>query len=703
MKQFSLKLKAVSGNIIILVVALTLLCVFIGIYTMNIGRELVRKNLAEMSSRYANELKGDWEKSYEVCATLTSSVETLWSLGIRDRDKINSVLEASFGKNPELVGTGTAWEVGAFDGNDSDYIAGGEYGVKGQYSVWYYRADGKVLWEAWADGYEAEDYYRIPVTTKEPFITDPYWYETATGKYLLVTIAIPIIPKGEVLGIVTVDVDMTSYVEMMKRVRPYGVGDTAVFNSNGTVVSHIEPERIGRHMEETEKDVVGENIGPMVEAAENGEMFEFTIDLGFREGLVIGRLTPFTIGDYPGSFSYAAAVPLNIPLADINKLIKIIIISFIGAVILIGLFTYFFTDYLTKPVVVISEFLDKKLTEGILFEELEAKLTRKGDEIGVASRSTNKLISKLREVISGIQEAASQVVSGSSQISDSSQRISTGASEQASSIEELTSSMEELAATITQNSENADIANSKASKVTADAQRSGEAANGANDLITRIAEKISIIGEFSRNTNMLALNAAIEAARAGEEGKGFAVVAQEIRKLAVNSQAAANEIMGMAGTGVKAVENVKEIIDSIVPELQETSQLIQEITAASAEQSQGAEQMNSALQQMNTIVQDNASVSEELASMAEELNAQAEGMNTAVGFFRIDKKSARQKTETGTGYRQEPRERVSAGPQPAGPEPPDRLAGPEKRKEQLPLPPQRPAPKDSSDDDFEEF
>ena len=688
MFKLNLKLKALCGNLLIMLSALTILCIFIGVSTMNIGKELVRKNLAEMSSRYANELKGDWERSYEVCATLTSSVEDLWKSGIRDRDIIGSMLEASFEKNPGLVGTGTAWEGGAFDGNDADYIESGEYGKGGQYSVWYYREGNNILREAWKDGYEAEDYYKIPLETKTPFITDPYWYKTAAGKYLLVTIAVPIIPENRVLGIVTVDIDMTSYIDMMEKVRPYDVGDAAIFKSNGIVISHVDEQRIGRHIRETEADIAGDNIIPMITATERGESFEFSVDLGNGAGQAIGRLTPFTIGGWDGSFSYAAAVPLNIPLADINKLIKILIISFIGAVILLGLFTYFLADALTKPIILISGFLDRKLTEGVLSEELDPKLTAKSDEIGVASRSTNKLIHRLRDIISGIQAAAIQVVTGSGQISESSQRISTGASEQASSVEELTSNMEELAATITQNSENADIANQKASKVAADAEQSGIAAADANELIVKIAEKINIIGEFSRNTNMLALNAAIEAARAGEEGKGFAVVAQEIRKLAVNSQAAANEIIDLAGTGVKAVGNVKEIIESMVPQLRETSQLIQEITAASAEQAQGAEQMNTTLQQVNSIVQDNASVSEELAAMAEELNAQAAGMNSAVGFFRLGSPSNSKKAGTYSERKDKPAT-VDYGRDPAAPRP------------ALPTPKIEPIIKD--DDDFEEF
>jgi methyl-accepting chemotaxis protein len=190
--------------------------------------------------------------------------------------------------------------------------------------------------------------------------------------------------------------------------------------------------------------------------------------------------------------------------------------------------------------------------------------------------------------------------------------------------------MEEMASTIRQNTDNAAQTQSIATKVAEDANVGGEAVNRTVKAMRDISDKISIIEEISRQTNMLALNAAIEAARAGEHGKGFAVVADAVRKLAERSQAAAAEISNLSSTSVEIAENAGNLLNRIVPEIQKTSDLVREINAASNEQNIGAEQINQALQQLDSVIQQNASASEEMASTSEELAAQAEQLQETI-------------------------------------------------------------------------
>jgi methyl-accepting chemotaxis protein len=157
-----------------------------------------------------------------------------------------------------------------------------------------------------------------------------------------------------------------------------------------------------------------------------------------------------------------------------------------------------------------------------------------------------------------------------------------------------------------------------------------------------IATKISIIEEIARQTNLLALNAAIEAARAGEHGKGFAVVASEVRKLAERSQAAAGEIGTLSTRSVQVAETAGEMLTKMVPDIQKTAELVQEISAASREQDTGTEQINKAIQQLDQVIQQNASASEEMASTSEELSGQAEQLKATISFFRIDGGALRQ-------------------------------------------------------------
>ena len=240
----------------------------------------------------------------------------------------------------------------------------------------------------------------------------------------------------------------------------------------------------------------------------------------------------------------------------------------------------------------------------------------------------------LTRTVNDIRTIAGEVSSASKQISTASIQVSNGATAQAASAEEASSSMEQMGSNIKQNADNAQQTDKIATKSAKDAQESGKCVLEAVAAMKEIASKISIIEEIARQTNLLALNAAIEAARAGEHGKGFAVVAAEVRKLAERSQRAAGEINQLSGTTVKVSEKAGEMLDKLVPDIQKTAELVQEITAASKEQDTGSEQINKALQQLEKVIQQNASAAEEMASTTEELTGQSDQLVSALGFFR---------------------------------------------------------------------
>ena len=248
----------------------------------------------------------------------------------------------------------------------------------------------------------------------------------------------------------------------------------------------------------------------------------------------------------------------------------------------------------------------------------------------------NETLESLNQLIGTVVANAENIVSASSQIASAATELSAGATNQASSVEEISSSMEEMTANIQQNSSNSKQTERISLQAAIDIQLSKESVVQTVQSMKTIASKISIIGEISRQTNLLALNAAVEAARAGEHGRGFAVVAAEVRKLAERSQAAATEIDEVSGISVDVALKSGEMLTEVVPNIQKTSDLIQEITASSTEQSVGAEQINGAIQNLNVVVQENASTAEEMAASAEELNNQAEVLKEAVSFFKID-------------------------------------------------------------------
>ena len=246
------------------------------------------------------------------------------------------------------------------------------------------------------------------------------------------------------------------------------------------------------------------------------------------------------------------------------------------------------------------------------------------------------MVERLRGVVSDALAASDNVSSGSQELSSSSEQLSQGATEQASSAEEASASMEEMAANIKQNADNAAQTEKIARQSSKDAEASGEAVGRAVGAMRTIAEKISIVQEIARQTDLLALNAAVEAARAGEHGKGFAVVASEVRKLAERSQAAAAEISTLSGQTVQVATEAGEMLNRLVPDIRKTAELVAEISAACREQDIGASQINEAIQQLDKVTQQNAGASEEMSATSEELAAQAEELQASISFFRVD-------------------------------------------------------------------
>ncbi|MBM2320536.1 MULTISPECIES: methyl-accepting chemotaxis protein [Marivita] len=257
------------------------------------------------------------------------------------------------------------------------------------------------------------------------------------------------------------------------------------------------------------------------------------------------------------------------------------------------------------------------------------------DEIGDLLRVLNTMVLRLREVVANVSSASRDVATGASEMSATSEALSQGATEQASATEEASASMEQMAANIKQSAKNAADTEKMALKSASDARESGAAVSRAVNAMQTIAEKILVVQEIARQTDLLALNAAVEAARAGEHGRGFAVVASEVRKLAERSQSAAGEISNLSGNTVKAAQEAGEMLEELVPDIERTSQLVAEISRASQEQDAGATQVNIAIQQLDKVTQENTSAADEMSTTAEALASQSEQLQASIKFFLV--------------------------------------------------------------------
>jgi methyl-accepting chemotaxis protein len=294
-------------------------------------------------------------------------------------------------------------------------------------------------------------------------------------------------------------------------------------------------------------------------------------------------------------------------------------------------FCYVFVRHtVSRPLAQAVE-LAERISEGDLRETL--KVGRE-DEVGRLLASMRTMSEKMSRTIVEVIGGANALASASAQVSSTAQSLSSGTSEQAASLEETTSSLEQMSASITQNADNSRQTEEMALKGAKDAKKGGQDVKEAVEAMQTIAQKISIIEEIAYQTNLLALNAAIEAARAGEHGRGFAVVATEVRKLAERSQTAAKEIGGLASASVKVAERAGRSLVDLVPAIEKTAALVQDVTAASQEQAAGVAQVNKAMSQLDEVTQRNASAAEELSSTAEELAAQSEALQRLMAFFR---------------------------------------------------------------------
>ncbi|MDF1547650.1 MAG: methyl-accepting chemotaxis protein [Bacteroidales bacterium] len=308
--------------------------------------------------------------------------------------------------------------------------------------------------------------------------------------------------------------------------------------------------------------------------------------------------------------------------------------AFPAGMLLVVFGFYYINKYIRKSLTMVEDSITD-ISGGNLNIKIDDEILRRDDEVGRISNATLSLSKKFSEVVMKILDYSEHLERSSNELSNNSEQLSQGASEQASSFEEVSSTMEQIAANIEQNLDNSKKTEKISLAASSNIKDVSKATTDSLDFIKKISDKISIINDIAFQTNILALNAAVEAARAGEQGKGFAVVASEVRKLAERSKQAADEIIALSSTSVNVTKGVEDLMATMLPNIEQTSSLVQDITASSIEQNNGASQVNDTIQRLNSVTQQFAASSEEIAGNAIQFAEQASELKQLIRFFKI--------------------------------------------------------------------
>jgi methyl-accepting chemotaxis protein len=439
----------------------------------------------------------------------------------------------------------------------------------------------------------------------------------ATGQPV-VLITAPIMDGDRVIGIFGLPLDIGTFAQRIVTQITIGKsGFPVITNRFGLVVAHPNKDFIFK------LDTSTYDWGKKILASPSDSVLYYKLN-------GVDKVQTFIKDEERGLILTASISVAEIQKSAVGMAIILVIVGLAGIALAIVVISLFMNARL-KPLVAAASAADR-LAGGDL--DIAMPHARR-DEIGLLLQSLGGMVEKLREIVSNVKAGATNVSLGSQQISSTAQLMSQGSTEQAASAEEVSASMEEMAATTKQNTDNAVATEQLSRKAANDALEGGKAVEDTVKAMKQIASSISIIEEIARQTNLLALNAAIEAARAGEAGKGFAVVASEVRKLAERSQKAAAEISVLSKESVEVAEKAGELLKKVVPDIQKTFGLVQEIASSSREQSSGADQVTKAITQLDSVIQQNSAASEELAASAEELSGQAIGLQEAMAFFKL--------------------------------------------------------------------
>ncbi len=638
--SLSLTAKICATATVLVVLSMGVTSTFIAIKSSANAEKTAFEQAHTAAREAAAALEGRIGANLAVVRSMSGAVEATGGAALPlQRDQANAMVGNALRGNPDFVGMAVAFEPDALDGKDAEYAGKApHYDASGRHMPYFARgADGNLKIEpiqflATAGG---NDWYDVPKAKGGIHFTEPYQYPVDGKNVLIASLSVPIKVEGKFIGVTTADFPLTKLSAILAGMKFMEGGSLALVSNGGLYASHPLAERNGKKADDLP--------AAALDAVKNGKAYQYV-----DARRMVHMLQPVVLHADIAPWAIALAFPESAATASSRELsayaaIVSIICAIVAAFVMVSVLRR-----LTRPLRKLSAtMLD--LSSGNA--DLSARLDARGkDELAQIAAGFNGFVAKIQDVLARVSTSSDAVATASSEIRQGNADLSVRTEQQASALEETAASMEELNGTVRQNADNARQANQLAESASQIAVRGGDVVAqvvstmaSISDSSKKVVDIIGVIDGIAFQTNILALNAAVEAARAGEQGRGFAVVATEVRNLAQRSAAAAKEIKTLIGASVEKVGVGSELVaeagktmGDVVASVRRVSDIVAEISAASAEQSTGIGQVNQAIVQMDGVTQQNAALVEEAAAAAESLQQQAATLVALVGEFKLE-------------------------------------------------------------------